>query len=72
MGTLRPLKLSGEEVPCRFEGAVLQPATQQAPALLLLRLIPRQATGSQFLALNQKIDALAKKTLIALIGHPHS
>jgi PAS domain S-box-containing protein len=61
LGRLQLRQISGEELPCRSEGAVLQPASEQAEALLMLRVTPRQATVSQFIALNQQIEALGKE-----------
>ena len=61
LGTLRLCQRSGQEIPCRSEGAALQPATAGAEAVLILRLIPKQATVNQFLALTQQIDALGKE-----------
>jgi PAS domain S-box-containing protein len=60
LGTLRLVRKDGHEILCRAEGATLQPAAEGA-ALITLRLIPRQATVSQFLALNQKIEALDRE-----------
>ncbi|HZT80031.1 MAG TPA: PAS domain-containing protein, partial [Gemmataceae bacterium] len=51
----------GREVACRAEGAALRPAGEAGPALLLLRLFPRDASVSRYLLLNQKIDELARE-----------
>ena len=42
----------------RCEGALFVPRTDEADAVVLLRLVPRQGSASRFLALNQKIDEL--------------
>lgn len=44
--------------PC--EGAVLRARAPGSEALLLLRLIPQEALTSRFLALNQRLDELAR------------
>lgn len=48
-------------VSCRTEGAVLQPRTAEQPALVLLRLLPRQETIHRFLALNERIELLHRE-----------
>ena len=42
----------------RCDGALVQPAAQGRPAVLVLRLRPREATNSTFVALNEKIAEL--------------
>jgi PAS domain S-box-containing protein len=48
-------------LPCRAEGAVLRPAGAGAEALVLLRLLPRQAPAGQSVALNEQIEGLTKE-----------
>ncbi len=56
------LRVQGREpFSCRASGAVVEPWTDDAPALLLLRFQPRQSTASRFLLLNQKIEELARE-----------
>src|SRR5439155_13198401 len=50
LGSLVFLPESGEPLPCRCEGAVYLPRTDQDEAIVLLRLIPRDAAVSQFVA----------------------
>jgi signal transduction histidine kinase len=47
-----------EKKPYRCDGAVLQPATTDAPALICLHCIPRQNSNIHFVLLNRKIDEL--------------
>lgn len=47
----------------RCEGAALRPWSQDAPALLLLRLNLRASAGDRFRLLNQKIEELAREVL---------
>lgn len=46
---------------CRTEGAVVQPATAETPARILLRLESRAAASSDFSLLNQKIEELTQE-----------
>ena len=48
----------GGILPCRCSGAVLIPRSQQDPALVQLRLLPKAEAPSQFLLLTQRINAL--------------
>ena len=63
LGSLRLLGEEGREVACRGEGAVLRPRSAGSDALLLLRLIPKTASISRFIALNERIDALSRKVV---------
>ena len=47
-------KKCGEEVACRLEGAVVRPKVDGAAAILMLRMIPKDARTTQFVALNQQ------------------
>src|SRR5690242_14030756 len=48
----------GRAVSCRAEGAVLRPRAGDEPAVLLLRLIPREEATDRFRLLNRRIDDL--------------
>ena len=61
LGTLTFSNREGKDIPCRCQGAVVQPRSSENPAILLLRLEKR--TGSKFIVLNQKIHALSKEIL---------
>jgi PAS domain S-box-containing protein len=52
---------NGENVPCRFEGAVFRPADEESPALLLIRLLPKESAASQFFALDERVTQLTKE-----------
>ncbi|XHX75682.1 MAG: histidine kinase dimerization/phospho-acceptor domain-containing protein (plasmid) [Stenomitos frigidus ULC029] len=60
-GSLTLSANNGEACLCRAEGAVIQPWSPEAPALILLRLKNRESTSSRFILLNKKIDELAKE-----------
>jgi PAS domain S-box-containing protein len=45
----------------RCEGALLQPAQDGAPALVMLRAMPREHASARFVILNEKLDALGKE-----------
>jgi PAS domain S-box-containing protein len=45
----------------RCEGEVYRPRTESDPALLLLRLQPRESVIQRFLLLNQRVDALHRE-----------
>ncbi|WP_017304805.1 ATP-binding protein [Spirulina subsalsa] len=53
--------LPGEVLICRAEGGVLQPASGDSPALILLRLEQRASANLDFAVLNQKIDELSEE-----------
>jgi PAS domain S-box-containing protein len=54
------VRSDGTTLACRTEGAVLRPRSEEAEALIVLRLIPKQ-TESQFTALSQKIAELDRE-----------
>lgn len=60
-GSLAFRTADGRVVPCRAQGAVLQPRTDHSAALILLRLTARATSAQQFLALNEKIEELSKE-----------
>jgi signal transduction histidine kinase/ActR/RegA family two-component response regulator len=61
LGSLTLRTNQGEESLYRCEGAVLQPWSKQSPALIFLRLKPKQSASTSFLLLNNKIDALGRE-----------
>lgn len=61
LGALTLRANNGETCLCRSEGAVIQPWSPEAPALILLRLKNRESASSRFTLLNKKIDELAKE-----------
>jgi len=61
LGALRLVRSDGGEVTCRAEGAVIRPRSGDADAVLMMRLIPRASAQGQFVALNQRIDALGSE-----------
>ncbi|HEY9295030.1 MAG TPA: PAS domain-containing protein, partial [Phormidium sp.] len=58
IGSLTFLLPDGEKLICRSEGAVVQPASAESPAINLLRLENRAAATEEFVLLNQKINEL--------------
>ncbi|MBV8232303.1 MAG: PAS domain S-box protein, partial [Planctomycetaceae bacterium] len=61
LASLRLLGEGGREVACRGEGAVLRPRSEGTDGLLLVRLIPKTVSIRQFIALNERIDALSRE-----------
>jgi PAS domain S-box-containing protein len=57
------VELCGAAAPQRWrtEGAVLRPASDGEPALILLRLVPTETADAQFAALNAQVSALAEE-----------
>jgi signal transduction histidine kinase len=47
----------------RCDGAVIQPKTENAPAIIVLRVRPKAEATDQFVLLNQKIVALSKEII---------
>jgi PAS domain S-box-containing protein len=64
LGSLTLRAQTGEIHNFRCEGAVLQPRSGDQPSLILLRLQRKASASSQFLLLNEKIEALAKEVRI--------
>lgn len=60
-GSLTLRKNDGQQLVCRSQGAVIQPASPDSSALILLRLEKRGIASGNFVLLNQKIDELAKE-----------
>ena len=52
---------NGDRLACRAEGAVLEPATGETPATILLRLKKRADACSSFVLLTQKADELSQE-----------
>ncbi|MCW6035423.1 PAS domain-containing sensor histidine kinase [Spirulina subsalsa FACHB-351] len=61
LGSLTFALPNGESLLCRGEGGVLQPASGDSPALILLRLEKRAAANLDFAVLNRKIDELSQE-----------
>ncbi|HWG47207.1 MAG TPA: PAS domain S-box protein [Gemmataceae bacterium] len=61
LGSLRFARKNGGITPCRCEGAVFRPRNADTPALLLVRLVPKETAVSQFIALNQRVTELTKE-----------
>ena len=55
------IKHGASRVACRCEGAVVVPRTDASPAVLLLRLIPKEAAVNRFVALNLRIDEMGRE-----------
>src|SRR5688500_7598086 len=51
----------GAERPYRCEGALYEPRSGSAEALVLLRLLPKDSSSSRFVALTQKIGELSSE-----------
>jgi signal transduction histidine kinase len=60
-GSLTIRGADGAATPCRGEGAVFEPRTAAAPALLILRLLRKQDSVYRFLALTERIEALNRE-----------
>jgi two-component system CheB/CheR fusion protein len=60
-GTLTIRQSDAAPVACRCEAMLSRPATAAQPALVLLRLIRRQAASRWFTSLNQRIDDLHRE-----------
>jgi PAS domain S-box-containing protein len=61
IGSLSLTGADGETVALRCDGAVLNPASTAADVRICLRCIPRQASNSQFITLNRKIEELNRE-----------
>ncbi|MGB3508926.1 MAG: ATP-binding protein [Microcoleaceae cyanobacterium] len=58
LGSLTICTSDGETILFRSEGAVIQPASAESPAQILLRLEKRERANNNFIVLNQKIEQL--------------
>ncbi|HEX6265531.1 MAG TPA: PAS domain-containing protein, partial [Burkholderiales bacterium] len=52
---------AGQAAACRSEAALLSPRSDGRPALLLLRLVPKEAAVNRFIALNLRIADLGRE-----------
>lgn len=59
LGTLSLDAPQGKKLVCRSKGAVIQPRSQENPAIIMLRLEKRES--NQFVVLNQKINELSRE-----------
>jgi PAS domain S-box-containing protein len=55
------IKRGQSRVACRCEGALVVARTEASPAVLLLRLIPKEAAVNRFIALNLRIDEMSRE-----------
>ncbi len=62
-GSLTLKRVDGGELPCRSDGSVLAPSSDASQAIVMLRLESKDASISQFLTLNRKIDELGRQIL---------
>lgn len=61
IGSLTLRKNYGQTLICRSQGAVIQPALSESPALILLRLESKATATNNFVILNKKIAQLAQE-----------
>ncbi|MDH3601251.1 MAG: PAS domain S-box protein [Candidatus Tectomicrobia bacterium] len=61
LGALDLQSVPGQKRRFRCEGGLLQPRTEDIPALVMLRLRPAELSGERFTALNEKIEALNRE-----------
>ncbi len=61
LGAMRLHTNRGEGIDCRMEGSVICPKEEGAPAVLLLRLMPKESAARQFVALNERIEELQRE-----------
>ncbi|MBD2580376.1 ATP-binding protein [Oscillatoria sp. FACHB-1406] len=61
IGSLTFLRSDGKEVAYRVEGAVVQPQTENSPALNLLRFQSKEVAINDFTVLNQQIEQLGEE-----------
>lgn len=50
-----------DEIACRAQGSAVSPKTAGSDAVIMLRLVPKQTAAGQFLALNLRIEELARE-----------
>ena len=55
------LKRGESLIPCRCEGGVLLPRTETRPAVLMLRLVAKEAAVNRFVALNLRIGEMGRE-----------
>ena len=61
LGSLTFILPNNDPLTYRAEGAIIQPASHESPALILLRLQNSAAANLDFTVLNQKIDQLSQE-----------
>jgi len=61
LGGLSLRRPGQEPCPLRAEGALVRPRGRGREALLVLRLIPKESSVGQFVALNQRLDSLGRE-----------
>jgi PAS domain S-box-containing protein len=49
------------EIVCRAQGSAVSPKTAASDAVIMLRLVPKEAAAGQFLSLNLRIEELARE-----------
>ncbi len=52
---------AGGATPCRCEGGLFRPRSEDSPALILLRVSTREAAANRFVALNLRIEELTRE-----------
>jgi PAS domain S-box-containing protein len=60
-GSLTVLRNGGSPIVCRADGALYHPASEDRESLLLLRLVPKEASVHRFLLLNHRIEELNRE-----------
>jgi PAS domain S-box-containing protein len=63
LGSLTLRRADGGKTACRADGSVIDPASDGSGTVILLRLVPKNASVGQFLTLNQKIDQLGREVV---------
>ncbi len=61
LGSLTIRAADGSLLPCRAEGKLLRPSSPETAALVIVRLIPKEAAVAQFLALNERVAQLSRE-----------
>ena len=59
LGAATQRREDGSEIRYRCEGALYEPRTGDADAVVLLRFLPKESSSSRFVALTQKIGELS-------------
>lgn len=58
LGGMNLRRNNGNGIACRMEGTVVRPKVDGAAAILMIRVLPKEAATTQFVALNQRIEEL--------------
>ncbi len=61
LGSVTLRRPGGQPVACRCEGARLSPAAGEEGPQILLRLVPEESASGPFVALNEKVEELARE-----------